>query len=335
MNNFVLGMCFLLFSTAGFAQQKPHYTQYIMNQYIINPAITGIENYIDIKLSHRHQWVGFDGAPVTTYLTLHKPIGKSDYRTTATSFAMDGENPRGKSYWEQYTAAQPHHGVGFQVINDKTGPINRFTANVSYAYHLGLSPKTNLSAGFAAGVTNISLMASKLDIYPVDPAVYATKELRKLRPDISAGLYLYSADYFAGLSVQQVVPQTVVFKEGGVKKENARLVPHLFATAGYRFSVGYDFNLVPSLMIKYIQQPQFEVNAKLQYQDKAWTGLSYRQNDAVAGMVGLNVSNTFNLSYSYDYTTNPGKQFLRNTHELMIGFLIGNRYGDSCPRNVW
>ena len=68
------------------AQQKPEYTQYILNNYILNPALTGIENYTDVKISHRHQWVGLQDAPVTTYLTIHKPIGKKDDRTTATSF---------------------------------------------------------------------------------------------------------------------------------------------------------------------------------------------------------------------------------------------------------
>src|ERR1051325_5228707 len=97
----------LLVGCALHAQQKPHYTQYILNQYIVNPALTGIENYTDIKVSHRHQWVGVQDAPVTTYLTAHTPIGKEDYRTTATSFDMDGENPRGQRYWEEYTAAQP------------------------------------------------------------------------------------------------------------------------------------------------------------------------------------------------------------------------------------
>ena len=145
-----------------FAQQKPHYTQYILNQYIVNPALTGIENYTDIKLSHRHQWVGFSNdVPVTSYITLHAPIGKSDYRTTATSFEMNGENPRGKRYWEEYTAAAPHHGIGVQVINDQTGPLRNFTAYATYAYHLGLSPRTNLSAGFGAGINRYSIDISK------------------------------------------------------------------------------------------------------------------------------------------------------------------------------
>jgi type IX secretion system PorP/SprF family membrane protein len=67
-----IGFCFLTLNVI--AQQLPHYTQYVLNNYIINPAVAGIENYTDVKISHRHQWVGIDGAPVTTYLTIHGPI---------------------------------------------------------------------------------------------------------------------------------------------------------------------------------------------------------------------------------------------------------------------
>src|SRR5205823_11297842 len=87
------------------AQQKPHYTQYILNNYIINPALAGIENYTDIKLSHRHQWVGIQDAPVTTYFTVSAPIGKKDDRETPTSYHMDNQNPRGRQYWQDYEAA--------------------------------------------------------------------------------------------------------------------------------------------------------------------------------------------------------------------------------------
>ncbi|HEX6333331.1 MAG TPA: type IX secretion system membrane protein PorP/SprF, partial [Flavisolibacter sp.] len=89
-----------LFPLCLAAQQRPHYTQYILNNYILNPALTGIENYTDIKISARDQWVGLDGAPRTIYLTAHAPLGKNDYKTTATSFSTPGENPRGRSYWE-------------------------------------------------------------------------------------------------------------------------------------------------------------------------------------------------------------------------------------------
>src|SRR5207237_10253936 len=94
-----------LMAAVSLAQQRPHYTQYILNNYILNPALSGIENYTDLKVSGRDQWVGLNGAPRTVYLTIHGPIGKKDYKTSATSFHLPGENPRGGDYWEHYVAS--------------------------------------------------------------------------------------------------------------------------------------------------------------------------------------------------------------------------------------
>ena len=320
-------------------QQRPHYTQYIQNQFILNPALTGIENYTDVKLSHRHQWVGFEGAPVTTYATAHKPIGKKDFRTSPTSYRVPGQNPRGKSYWEEYTAAEPHHGLGLQVINDRTGPLNQFAAYVTYAYHLGISAKTSLAAGFGAGVTNFSLNTSKLDFVftTVDPAVQHGGYLNQVKPDFNAGIYLYSADYFVGLSAQQIIPQKIAYADNTVSTIDGKMIPHLFLTAGYRMLAGEDFNFTPSIMVKYVSPipVQVDFNAKLQYMDLAWVGASYRTEDGFAAMLGINISNAINIGYSYDYTTSRLNTISKGTHEINVGFLIGNRYGDWCPKNVW
>ena len=336
-------ICF--FITVGVnAQQRAHYTQYILNNYILNPALSGIENYIDIKVSARDQWVGLSGAPRTTYLTVHGPLGKKDYKTSATSYSIPGENPRGNSYWENYTASEPHHGVGLTVVNDKTGNFNRFTAAVSYAYHLGLSPRTNLSGGFSAGVSTVGLNAEGKAFFgpdPSDPAVggVVAGELRKLKPDVSIGLWLYSADYFVGVSAQQVIPQKLAFADDIDFKVKGKLVPHIFLTAGYRFMLNEDINIIPSVMMKYVSSAfkdgyQAEVNVKAQYRDLFWAGASIRQFDGYAAMVGLNVGNTFNVGYAYDFTTSDIRTYSRGTHELILGFLLGNRYGDTCPRNV-
>jgi type IX secretion system PorP/SprF family membrane protein len=322
------------------SQQAPHYTQYILNQFIINPAIAGIENYTDVKLSHRHQWVGLQDAPVTTYFTVHAPIGKKDDRTTATSYEMPGENPRGRNFWQDYTAAKPHHGVGLKVINDRTGPLSRFGAYASYSYHVGISARTSLAAGFEAGVRSLGLNRSKLDFgtaNPVDPAVYSSGELNSVKPDFGAGLYLYSADYFIGLSAQQIIPQNVYFSDLQVKTVQNRQVPHVFITAGYRFLLNDDFTALPSIMLKYVSPvpAQVDLNLKVQYRDLFWVGATARPNDGFAGMLGLNVSNTLNVGYAYDYTTSALNTVSKGTHEIIIGFLLGNRYGDWCPRNVW
>ncbi|MGZ3954314.1 MAG: PorP/SprF family type IX secretion system membrane protein [Flavisolibacter sp.] len=319
------------------AQQMPHYTQYVLNNYILNPALSGIENYTDVKMSARKQWVGLDGAPQTFYFSIHGALGKEDYKTTATSFNVPGENPRGKAYWENYAASDPHHGIGFYMVNDRTGLFNRFQADVSYAYHIGLSPRTNMAMGFSGGFSKLSYDRAKATpVDPNDPALGNAGGLYKLMPDLNAGIWIYSADYFIGIAAQQLLPQKVSFTGNS---EGFQEVTHLFATAGYRLMVDDDVNLLPSVMMKYVPSssvaPQFDINAKVQYRDLFWIGGSCRIKEGYAAMVGLNVANTFNICYSYDISTTQLNTVSRGTHEMIVGFLIGNRYKDTCPRNIW
>src|SRR5579875_900754 len=100
-----------------FAQQKPQYTQYIFNNYLINPAITGIENYTDIKAGYRNQWTGLDGAPVTMYFTLQTPLGNKFIQGDPMSQPGNGEDPMSRSYVQDYQAAPAHHGIGFTVVS--------------------------------------------------------------------------------------------------------------------------------------------------------------------------------------------------------------------------
>ncbi len=338
----IIVMMVLLGSQCLNAQQRPYYTQYIMNNYIINPAVAGIENYWDVKASHRLQWVGLQDAPVTTYLTIHGPLRKSDYeRETATSFHADGSNPRGPAYWREYLAAEPHHGIGFTILNDRTGPLNRFAAYGTYAYHIGLSPQTNLSAGISVGMTNMSLDASKLNFgntaTTVDPAVAGSGVINRIKPDISAGLWLYSKDYFVGIAAQQIIPQQIAFSDNRVYLQNGRLLPHLFVSAGYRIPVSDDISFLPSALLRYVTPLPlgFDVNAKFQYQDLLWAGGSYRYKDGFAAMVGVNLNHSINVGYSYDIQTSHLNTVSKGTHELLVGFLLGNGYGDWCPRHLW
>lgn len=329
----------LIFVLVAFAdaQQKPHYTQYLTNQYILNPAITGIENYTDIRISHRHQWIGIADAPVTTYFTIHKAIGKWDTRSTATSFDVPDESPRSKEYWRQYVAAEPHHGIGLQVINDRTGPLNRFTAMATYAYHIGISSRTSLSAGIAAGLTNISLKTDKLEWdVPVDPAVFGTGILNRFRPDINVGLYLYSADYFLGLSVQQIYPQKINFSDGSINAEG-KSVPHFFAHAGWRFNLTDEWNFIPSVLVKKVSPlpVQFDLNGRFMYRNLFWFGGGYRTDDGLSAHAGMHIAQSVSFAYSYDYNFSKLYNYSRGTHEVQLGFQIGSKYYQGCPQNVW
>jgi type IX secretion system PorP/SprF family membrane protein len=340
MKKFFLIAAGCLSSVIVMAQAKPFYTQYILNNYILNPAVTGIENYTEIKLSNRNQWTGINGAPVTSYFSIHAPIGKEDLRTSATSFEMPGNDPQGTRLWQEYTPPDAHHGIGLVAMNDKAGYINRWTVNATYAYHKPLSVKTTLSAGFSAGVSSVNLDRSKIEwgsLDPNDPAIgISTGELKQIKPEIGAGLWLYSAKYFVGLSALNIIPSKAKFVTND--KYGTYYTPNYFFTAGYRFSLTDEIMAMPSVMVQY-WQPQLtglHTNLKLQYLDKVWVGASYRFSDLISGysaMAGLNVANAFNISYAYETaTTSRLRTYTKNTHDIMIGFIIGNKYSQKCPR---
>src|SRR5476649_2719741 len=124
--NLYLLVVFFAVTQLALAQQKPQYTQYVFNNYLLNPAVTGIENYTDVKAGYRSQWTGLQGAPVTSYLTINAPLGKDFIEGDATAFpANGGDNPSSRSYTRDYMAAEPHHGIGLMLVTDQAGPITQ------------------------------------------------------------------------------------------------------------------------------------------------------------------------------------------------------------------
>ena len=327
---------FLLAATMGWAQQKPQYTQYIFNNYLINPAITGIENYTDIKAGYRNQWTGLDGAPVTMYFTAHTPIGNKFIQGDPMSQPANGEDPMSRSYVQDYQAAPAHHGIGFTVVSDKAGPITQSNYDITYAYHLGLSSNLNLSVGVAAGLASINLNTSQITLEnALDPAI-ANGNTNQLKPDLGLGIWAYSATYFVGVSAQQVLPQTLYFSSNSTYNQS-KTVPHYFFTAGVKLFLAEDVTLLPSVMFKYVKPvpSTFDLNLKMAFQDKFWIGGSYRHNDAIAAMAGINVGSFLNLGYAYDFTTSNLNTVSNGTHEIILGVMLNNAYKVICPRRFW
>jgi type IX secretion system PorP/SprF family membrane protein len=314
------------------AQQQPQYTQYIFNQLLINPAVSGIENYIDVKAGYRSQWTGLQGAPVTSYFTITAPIGNSFVNGDAMQ-VPDGDNPVGRSFVQSYRAAEPHHGIGLTVVSDKAGPISQTNIDATYAYHIGLTSDLNLSAGVSAGITDISLNTSEVTLEnSLDPAIYGGNN-SQIKPNINAGLWAYSSDYFIGASVQQLMPETINFSNNSAYNQG-KTVPHYYLTGGVKFFLSDDVSLMPSIMYKIIKPAPntIDVNLKMGFRDHFWIGGSYRQDDAVAAMMGFTISSFLSLGYSYDYTTSNLNTVSTGTHEIFVGIYLNNR-GNSGPQH--
>ncbi|MCC8423438.1 type IX secretion system membrane protein PorP/SprF [Mucilaginibacter sp. UR6-11] len=330
-------LVFFAFSTqVAMAQQLPQYTQYVFNNFLLNPAVAGIENYTDAKLGYRSQWTGLSGAPVTSFLSVNAPIGTNFLEGDASAFPGGGEiNPSSRLYTQNYRASEPHHGIGFTLVTDKAGPITQTNVAANYAYHIGLAPRLNLSVGVAAGLNHISLNTSEITLATaLDPAI-ANGNNSQWKPDLGVGAWLYSGDYYVGVSVQQLLKQNLYFSTSTTTVDVSKTVPHYFFTAGTKLYVSDDITLLPSVLIKEIQPVPltYDINLKASFQDKFWLGGSYRHNDSFGILAGFNLSSFINVGYSYDITTSSLNTVSNGTHEIIIGLLLNNKYKVTCPQH--
>ncbi len=325
-------LCLLIFLIAGkqlaFSQQKPQYTQYIFNNLLLNPAVSGIENYTEVKAGYRSQWTGLQGAPVTSYLTVDAPIGDKFIQGDATAFpSAGGEDPSSRSYTQNYMASEPHHGIGFMVVSDQAGPINQTNIDLTYAYHLGLTDRVNLAVGVQGGVNHVILNTSQITLEnPNDPAI-TNGNNSQWKPDLGVGFWLYSSNYFFGASVQQLLPENLYFSTNNTYNQS-KTVPQYFVTGGVKLFLTDDLAILPSFLVKVINPLPltYDINAKLSFRDKFWIGGSYRRNDSFGVLAGLNISSFINIGYSYDITTSALNTVSNGTHEIVIILLLNNRY---------
>ncbi len=271
------------------AQQLPQYSQYLINEYVLNPVIGGTKNYYETKTNHRFQWVGITDAPRTFILSMHGPL--------------KAENM----------------GVGGYLFTDVTGPTSRVGAYGSYAYHIQLNETMKLSMGLFGGIVQYNIDGSKITLVDKTDPLGSMGIESVIIPDAGFGLYWYTEDYYLGASVPQLLQNKL--KLSDTTNLTGKLNSHYYVMGGYKFKIGSDFEIEPSFLMKMVipVPMQFDISSKLVYQKTAWVGASYRTFDSMSALVGYSFDEKVLFGYSYDFTLSDLKNYSSGTHEFMLG----------------
>ena len=306
-------------SLPGRAQQLAQYSQYMNNNYVLNPAVAGTEDYIDVKLSDRTQWVGLEGAPRTYYLTANSALGAAGTK---------GKRPR-------QNRPTGFHAIGGIVYNDVTGPTSRLGVYGSYAYNLPLTPSLRLALGVSVGMQQFAVDGSQLQFHS---GYQAGSEASRV-PDATVGLWLYSPRFYAGISSAQLLGNrlALAYSQTAQTVYYNRLERHYFATAGVRLPLNDDLTLVPSALVRLMGSApsSVDLNAKLKYHEIVWIGGSWRMKDSVVGMVGVGLGELGSISYSYDATSSELSGYQGGSHEVLLSLRFHKKAKVLCPSRFW
>jgi type IX secretion system PorP/SprF family membrane protein len=286
---------FTMFVITSHAQQDPQLSQSMFNTMMYNPGYVGSRNAICATAINRQQWMGLDGAPITSVFSVNSP------------FSLFGTD----------------HGAGLHILNDEIGFETNLSINASYAYRMDAG-QGKLGIGIGFGMINSSLDAewfipSSDSHTPAtgDPSIPAGDE-SVMTMDFSAGLYYYTEELYLGFSSTHVNQPVIEY----TPTATPFLKRQYYLTAGYTlFLENPAYSVLPAMFIQSDGvMTQLNLGGIFEYQNKVWGGLFYRFGSAVVGMAGLELFNGLNIGYSYDFSTTVMSSHSKGTHEFMLRY---------------
>jgi type IX secretion system PorP/SprF family membrane protein len=315
------------------AQQLPIYSQYMMNGFLLNPAVAGHEGYTAVNLTVREQWLGLEDAPSTYAVSAQTRLLKNSFIARSKSIR----------HRKRVMSRSGRVGLGAYVFYDANGALGKTGFQATYGYHLTLD-RSQLSFGVSVKAFQYRIDREKLILENPDDRLLMETEDKAFIADGNFGAYYSDKNIYAGLSVDNLFES--FFRLSNREGAGFRLERQYVAMAGYRYyMIDYLF-IEPSILLKVSENSvaQLDANLKFYIKEDYWAGISYRTGsysrisaESISGrgtsliiMAGARIDKYY-FGYAFDYTFSSISARTVGSHELMIGI----KFGDSARRYRW
>lgn len=273
---------YLLFFHESKAQQQPLQTMFWNHYSVYNPGATGVNNTYYAASSSRLQWAKLNRRPITQMLLF------------------------------DYKIAKIKSGIGVNYTYDQLGYQASNNFNLNYAYHLHLNKDKILSAGVSFGYEKIAVDYTALNALTLnDPNITVSQNFSLF--NLGTGLLYQSPHLLIGLSAAQI---------NQYRDSNFKNVRHLYFCSVGTFNLNAKFQLKPAIYFRHTDVASLlEANIRTVYLKKYWFGSSFRVNNSLSFMAGIDIKEKYRISYAYDYFKfnfiNPGA-----THEIGLVLML-------------
>lgn len=276
----------------------PFSSHYYINMMTVNPALTGSGENTQAFLSHRSQFTGLNGGPQTSYLSLDGP-------TLSKKF-----------------------GIGFTALNDVTSILARTNFMVNYAYSLKLGNESNLRFGLAAGIQNNRIDFDKAQVVDQNDVILYGPRQNQTVFNADFGLALNVKKLQFGFAIPQLLANEPIFTTNTGEDLIYSTKRHIRSTLKYEFVFGENGKNVfyPLVMIRAVKGApvQYDINAVLDFKKRAWFGVTYHSNYAIAVSAGLRMDN-FSIGYAHDFVLSKVANYSKRSSEIVLSYRFGEK----------
>ena len=299
----------------GRAQSYPHYSMFMYNKLIYNPAYAGNKNLTTVNAQYRTQWTGLEGAPETYNVSIDGPVG---------------------SYMKPFRRV----ALGLNFNRETIGVTTNTNIMAIYAYRIPFR-KSVLSMGLQAGVSMYSARYSELNIQTPDQRLQADVS-NNLLPNFGPGVYWSGENFYLGASIPNLLENYFDKESGQIDTEAGKQIRTYFVSGGYVFTLTDNVKLQPQFLGRYAGNGTYQLpfnadfNLSCILYDRLMIGGTYRTDKTMAAVIHVQATSHINLGYSYDFGGgNELRRYNSGSHEVVVGFdFIRDRNRYANPRFI-
>ena len=316
----------VLLASVAKGQEKVKLTQYFQAPQIFNPAFTGVEDFLDVKVGRKQNFGSFDFAPKTTFLSISGALKGADiYDSRLHSLRIS--TPDLYDQLDRGTGPKIRHGLGGYILTESQGAFSQQRITFSYAAHLTLGENLKLTFAVAPSYFKNTLDADKITLETKNDPVYEyyrSNSFFNSSFNLNAGTLLRAQKFYIGYSALQAYSKSLTVKKSSDDQPDPKAGIIHTLMGGYNFSLGENLEFIPGLMVNYrTSYPVvYNINAKVKYKERFWGGLAYQSSGSLGLIAGLNLNERISFSYCYDYTVKGMSNYMSGSHEFVLGFML-------------
>ena len=286
----------ILFATLSLqAQQEAQFTQFMYNKLMLNPAYAGARGVPSVTAIYRNQWIGFEGAPQSALVSFNSPF------------------------------MSKRVGVGVTMRHVKIGLQRDVAASLAYSYDLVSSEDVSVRVGLSGMVRSLGIAYNDATFVDIGDNSISSQQESNIFGNVGAGIYATVKEhYYFGLSVPQLYANVI-----GLSNNSATLLAkqyqHFYGMAGAIIPLSDDINLMPAVLIKYVQNAPLDadINLNLDIRQKFTAGVSYRMGgDGIGDSMDLlafwQASPQMGVGVAYDFTLSSLKDYSTGSVEILV-----------------
>ncbi|MGV3539613.1 MAG: PorP/SprF family type IX secretion system membrane protein [Rufibacter sp.] len=197
------------------------------------------------------------------------------------------------------------NGVGIVAVYDQFGPFWLGKLGLAYSKRFRLGEESSIAIGtqVAAKYLNVDL-AEKSRLENTEPMVGHDNDLR---PDVDMGLWLNIKNFYTGATFASLLSPNYNLQETAERED----IREVFAMAGYKFEIGEDISLTPSVFFDKplkggVLGKQYSAQATVKF---LTLGATYRNGGRFAAEnapwslnAGINLKENLQIMAAYDLT---------------------------------